>query len=59
MDPAEGRKVGQIIDFHNEQGPIQVLATGFREWLTQFATDLEGGNLYFDDWGWNIARIES
>jgi cell wall assembly regulator SMI1 len=41
MDPAEGGKVGQVLDFCHETGPLRVVAASFREFLSQYADDLE------------------
>jgi cell wall assembly regulator SMI1 len=41
MDPARGGTIGQIIATNHEIGPLRVLAKGFRQFLTQFADDLD------------------
>jgi cell wall assembly regulator SMI1 len=43
LDPAPGGHVGQIIWFQHTDGPIRVVASGFADWLRQYAADLEGG----------------
>ncbi|QEG26409.1 SMI1 / KNR4 family protein [Gemmata obscuriglobus] len=43
LDPAPGGKVGQIIWFDHEVGPVRVVASGFAAWLEQYATALESG----------------
>jgi cell wall assembly regulator SMI1 len=48
MDLASGGSVGQIIRTNHEVGPLRVLASGFREFLKQFADDLEAGEYWYD-----------
>jgi cell wall assembly regulator SMI1 len=43
LDPAPGGRVGQIIYFYTAIGPIRIVATGFAEWLEQYAARLESG----------------
>jgi cell wall assembly regulator SMI1 len=47
LDPAPGGTVGQIIWFDHEDGPVQVIAKGFAEWLSGYASDLETGRYVF------------
>ncbi|RYG64205.1 glucan biosynthesis protein [bacterium] len=50
FDPAEGGKLGQIIEFSHETGPLQVLAPSFGQWLNDLADGLENGDyIYFED----------
>lgn len=50
MDPAEGGKEGQIIDWGHEggAGATVVLADSFRQWLSDYADNLEAGRYTFD-----------
>jgi cell wall assembly regulator SMI1 len=48
MDPAPGGCIGQVIETNHEVGPLRVLASGFRQFLTQFADDLEAGKYWYD-----------
>ena len=54
LDPAPGGKIGQVID--TSCCGYQVLAGSFREFMAQYADDLEAGKYAFDE-SWNIARI--
>jgi cell wall assembly regulator SMI1 len=58
MDPAQGGRVGQVIDTSNEVGPLAVLAVGFREFLTQYAEDLEAGKFWYDENSGMVRRYD-
>jgi len=45
LDPAPGGVVGQIFWYERVEGPIQVVANGFVEWLERTALDLESGRV--------------
>ena len=45
LDPAPGGIVGQIIWFDRVEGPVRVVAEGFTEWLEQYASGLESGQI--------------
>ena len=48
MRPDYGGKMGQIVDFSPEVGPVRILATSFAIWISQFADDLEADKYRFD-----------
>jgi cell wall assembly regulator SMI1 len=54
LDPPEGGMLGQAIEFCHETGPIRVLAASWRDFLSQFADDLEAGK-YRYTFGGNIS----
>jgi cell wall assembly regulator SMI1 len=56
-DPLPGGVVGQVIYRDHEKGPVRVLARSFREWLEQFADDLDRGAFAVDESG-NVVRAE-
>jgi cell wall assembly regulator SMI1 len=56
LDPEPGGSVGQVIEWSHEEGPSSVLAPSFRQWLSQYADDLEAGRYRFDPMSGNIAR---
>lgn len=49
MNPAEGGKVGQIISFWHALDKREVLVESFRDWLQDFAGDLENGRYEYKD----------
>jgi cell wall assembly regulator SMI1/predicted DNA-binding WGR domain protein len=49
LAPAEGGKVGQLIDFSHEMGPECVAATGLAEYLAYLADGLEAGAGVLDE----------
>jgi cell wall assembly regulator SMI1 len=51
MDPLPGGLVGQFISFESDLGPQSVLGNSFREWLSNFADDLETGKYGIGDEG--------
>jgi cell wall assembly regulator SMI1 len=51
MDPLPGGLVGQFISFESDLGPQSVLRNSFREWLSNFADDLEAGLFGLSDEG--------
>jgi len=59
LDPAPGGSIGQVIERSHEIGPLRVLASNFREWLANYADDLENAKFQFDSISWNIARLKS
>lgn len=54
LDPAEGGKVGQLINLSHETGPEEVAAPNLAEYLSDLADALESGAATFDgeylDW---------
>ncbi|MBN9524458.1 SMI1/KNR4 family protein [bacterium] len=48
LDPAPGGHFGQVIEFETGTGPVRVVATGFAEWLSLYASDLEAGRYVFE-----------
>ncbi len=48
LDPTRGGKVGQVIAFNHEVGPVRVLAPSFGAWLRAYAAELEGGRYRYD-----------
>jgi cell wall assembly regulator SMI1 len=59
MDPGRGGKVGQVIDFSHEQGPLGVTAWSLGEWLSAFADDLERGVYEYDAQEEGLTRVDS
>lgn len=58
MDPGRTGRVGQVIDFSHEEGPLGITAWSLREWLLAFANDLERGVYQYEEGdGW-IARVD-
>jgi cell wall assembly regulator SMI1 len=57
LDPAPGGCVGQIIEHGHEEGPERLIAGSFREWLSQFADDLEAGEYRFGERSYNIEPV--
>lgn len=51
LDPKRGGKRGQVISFWHAGPRRELLATGFKAWLEQFADDLEAGKYKVED-GW-------
>lgn len=49
LAPAEGGKVGQLVDFSHETGPECVAAPGLAEYLAYLADGLEGGAVTIGD----------
>jgi cell wall assembly regulator SMI1 len=43
FDPAEGGRLGQILEHSHEVGPERILAPSFGAWLTSLADGLEAG----------------
>lgn len=58
LDPAPGGVPGQVIYFSHEEGPLEVVADGWREYLERYALDLETDRLRFDESGELIAGEE-
>lgn len=59
LAPAEGGKVGQLINFSHETGPEDVVAPGLAEYLAHLADGLEAGAATIGDdtyLAWNFAR---
>lgn len=57
FSPAEGGHVGQVIHVDTEMRRGHVLATGFKEWLSTFADELENGYFYWDESLEQIGRL--
>lgn len=57
LDPPPGGVVGQIFWFDRVEGPIQVVANGFNEWLESYASDLESGRIVYHPTD-GFARIQ-
>ncbi len=57
MDPAEGGQIGQVFQLWKAEGPDQVLANSFREWLSKYAEELEAGQYGVNEGG-DILRVE-
>ncbi|GJH13034.1 SMI1/KNR4 family protein [Caballeronia novacaledonica] len=51
LDPAESGTPGQIISYYHAEPRRELLATGFNQWLSNFAADLESGKYRVED-GW-------
>jgi cell wall assembly regulator SMI1 len=51
LAPTRGGKVGQIITMNHETGEHRLLALSLRDWLHQFANDLEDDVYQFEDGG--------
>ena len=49
LDPAPGGKIGQVIKRSHEVGPLRVLANSFREFLSNYADDLEAERYRYDE----------
>ena len=49
LDPPSGGRLGQVISFSHEEGPRNVLAGSFLEWLAEFAQELESGKFVYDE----------
>jgi len=56
LDPTEFGIVGQFIRFSIEEGPIEVLANSFEDYVCRFAEELEKGQYYFDSEEATIKR---
>lgn len=48
LDPPIDGKIGQVISFHHEYGPLQVEGASFSDWLRRFSEDLVAGKFVFD-----------
>ena len=55
LDPAEGGIHGQVIRWGHEEGPREVLAPSWAEWLAAIADDLEAGKYAFN--GDEVLRV--
>jgi cell wall assembly regulator SMI1 len=51
LDPAKAGNRGQIISYYHAEPRRDLIATGFKQWLTRFAADLESGKYRVED-GW-------
>lgn len=57
LDPAPRGKNGQVIRFNHEVGPISVLASSFKDWLSEYADALEAGEYEYDSEGWSVRPL--
>jgi cell wall assembly regulator SMI1 len=57
LDPAPGGTTGQVFDTCGG-APSRVLGTSYREFLSQYANDLEAGEYAFDPQAWCITRVK-
>jgi cell wall assembly regulator SMI1 len=49
LDPAPGGKIGQVIERSHEVGPLRLIAYSFREFLSNYADDLEAGKYRYGE----------
>lgn len=56
LNPTKAGVVGQVFRFSHEQGPKEVLANSFEEFLTVHAYDLEAGKYRWSDADTQIVR---
>ena len=58
LDPAPGGQVGQIIIMWHDGEHREVIASSFKDWLRQFATDLEGGKYIFSKEACGLVAVD-
>ncbi|MCC3406255.1 MAG: SMI1/KNR4 family protein [Microcoleus sp. PH2017_10_PVI_O_A] len=58
LEPALTGQVGQIIVMCHDDGYRDVIADSLRQWLEQFATDLETGKYKFEKTKFNLRKIQ-
>lgn len=56
LDPAPAGQVGQIIFMCHDDAYREVVANSLREWLEQFATDLETGKYKFEKSSFHLKQ---
>ena len=49
LDPAEGGSYGQIIDLYHDDFERNILSVSFKEWFSQYVSDLEDGEYVYDE----------
>ena len=57
LDPDKGGKSGQVIRMWHDSAERELIASSFKEWISNYVSDLEKGNyVYSEDWGGIISK---